>query len=54
MSQGVLGFNLNGVEERRQLMYKFKKDIFLQMLGRKSIPATYYVDWEDKEIVVIV
>ena len=52
-AQGVLGFNLNGIEERRQLMYKFKKDTFLQMVGRKLDPAlTYYVDWEGKEIMV--
>lgn len=53
-SQGVLGFNLNGIEERRQLMYKFQKDIFLQMAKNTSVGGltSYYVDWEGKELIV--
>lgn len=50
MAQGILGFNLNGIEERRQLMYKFKKDTFLQMMGSHSKATTnYYADWKGKE-----
>lgn len=55
LAQAVLGFNLNEIEERRQLMYKFWKDTFLQMAGKKHIPAiTYLVDWEGKEISITV
>jgi len=54
-AQAVLGFNLNEIEECRQLMYKFRKDTFLQMVGRMHSPAiTYLVDWEGKELVVTV
>lgn len=53
MAQGVLGFNLNGIEERRQLMYKFKKDTLLQMMGNRSIAVkNYYADRKGKEITV--
>lgn len=53
MAQGILGFNLNGLEERRQLMYKFKKDTFLQMMGSSSKAAVnYYADRNEKEIIV--
>lgn len=56
LAQGVLGFNLNGSEERRQLMYKFQKDTFLQMVKRLNGGAknSYLVDWEGKESSVIV
>ena len=55
VAQGVLGFGLNGVEERRQLMYIFKKVTFLQMVGRNNGTATtYFVDWEGKELQLIV
>ena len=53
LAQAVLGFNLNGIEESRQLMYKFKKDTFLQMVGLNNAPTTsFYVDWNGKEILV--
>ena len=53
MAQGILGFNLNGIEERRQLMYKFKKDTFLQMIGSRSkAVASYYADRKGKEITM--
>ena len=52
-AQAVLGFNLNVVEESRQLMYKFYRDTFMQMLNKPTKPATtYYVDFEGKEILV--
>ena len=55
LAQAVLGFNLNENEERRQLMYKFRKDTFLQMVGHKHILSiTYLVDWKGKELSVIV
>lgn len=51
--QAVLGFNLNQVEENRQLMYKFYRDTFMQMLNRSTkLASIYYVDFEGKEIVV--
>ena len=53
MAQGILGFNLNRIEERRQLMYKFKKDTILQMMGNRGrAVANYYADWNGKEITV--
>lgn len=54
LAQGILGFNLNGIEERRQLMYKFQKDTFLQMAKKTSAGGltSYYVDWEGKELIV--
>ena len=36
MVQGILDFNLSGIEERRQLMYKFEKDTFLQIIENRS------------------
>lgn len=53
MAQGILGFNLNAIEERRQLMYKFKKDTFLQMMrNRSKVAVYYYADRRGKEIIV--
>lgn len=55
LAQGVLGFSLNGIEERRQLMYKFQKDTFLQMINNSSVQKeNFFVDWKGKEISVTV
>ena len=54
-AQGVLGFKLDNIEESRQLLYKFRKDTFLQMVKSKSGPKTpYFVDWNGKEIIVTI
>ncbi len=54
LTHGILGFNLNNVEERRQLMYKFQKDSVLQIVKpNNSAKTNYFVDWNGKEIIVI-
>lgn len=51
----ILGFNLSVKEESKQLLYKFKKDTFLQMVGRTTTSANqYYVDSNEKEIIVTI
>ena len=51
LSYAILGYALNPDEESKQLLYKFKKDILLQML--KSIPVgkAYYYDWQGVESI---
>lgn len=52
----VLGFNLINTEETRQLMYKFYKDTFLQMISRFSLGKTesFYVDMFGSEKCVTI
>lgn len=51
----ILGFNLSPVEEGKQLMYKFKKDTFLQMLGSPfDSSSQYYVDLNGREKIVTI
>lgn len=52
-AQGVLGYYLTPVEENRQLMYKFNRDIFRKIVSKPIKPATkYYADYGGKEIEV--
>ena len=51
----ILGFNLSVKEESKQLLYKFKKDTFLQMVGVATTSANqYYVDSNEQEIIVTI
>lgn len=55
LAAAILGFNLSVKEESKQLLYKFKKDMFLQMVGGISTSANhYYVDSNEKEIIVTI
>ena len=51
LSYAILGYALNHDEESNQLLYKFKKDILLQMFNSSPVGKTYYYDWQGVEAI---
>ena len=51
LSYAILGYALNPDEESKQLLYKFKKDILLQMFNSSPVGKTYYYDWQGVEAI---
>lgn len=46
----ILGYALNADEESKQLLYKFKKDILMQMYNVIPTGRTYFLDWNNLEV----